>query len=105
MAEPTDTGHCHKSGRICFPSLHRPLLGGVFPQPIVGAGILIDEPRAGESSFQSAGGPVLILPVMKDVKREAEERKIELFVLPTAQAIEALNEDIDDTNAILHITC
>ena len=45
------------------------------------------------------------MPVMKDVKREAEERKIELFVLPTAQAIEALNEDIDDTNAILHITC
>jgi hypothetical protein len=39
------------------------------------------------------------------VKREAEERKIELLVLPTAQAIEMLNQDIDDTNAVLHITC
>jgi hypothetical protein len=45
------------------------------------------------------------LPVMKDVKREAEERKIELLVLPTAQAIKMLNQDIDDTNAVLHITC
>jgi hypothetical protein len=45
------------------------------------------------------------LPVMKDVKREAEERKIELFVLPTAQAIEMLNQNIDGTNAVLHITC
>ena len=42
---------------------------------------------------------------MKDVKREAEKRKIELSVLPTAQAIEMLNEDIDDTNAVLHVTC
>lgn len=45
------------------------------------------------------------LPVTKDVKREAEERKIELLILPTAQAIEVLNKDIDDTNAVLHITC
>jgi len=43
--------------------------------------------------------------VMKDVKREAEERKIKLLVLPTAQAIEMLNKDIEDTNAVLHITC
>jgi hypothetical protein len=42
---------------------------------------------------------------MKGVKLEAEERKIELFVLPTAQAIEMLNEDSDDTNAVLHVTC
>jgi hypothetical protein len=45
------------------------------------------------------------LPVMKEVKREAKERGIELFVLPTAQAIEMLTEDVDDTNAVLHITC
>jgi hypothetical protein len=42
---------------------------------------------------------------MKDVKREAEERGIELFVLPTPQAIEMLNKDSDDTNAVLHVTC
>ena len=45
------------------------------------------------------------LPVMKHVEREAEERRIELLVVPTAQAIEMLNEDIEDTNAVLHITC
>ena len=44
-------------------------------------------------------------PATPAVKREAEERKIELFILPTAQAIEMLNEDIDDTNAVLHVTC
>src|SRR5712692_3522040 len=32
------------------------------------------------------------LPVMKEVKLEAERRKIELLVLPTAQAIEALKQ-------------
>ncbi len=42
---------------------------------------------------------------MKDVKREAKERKVDLLVLPTAQAIAMLNEDLDDTNAVLHITC
>jgi hypothetical protein len=45
------------------------------------------------------------LPVMKEVKREAERRKVELLVLPTIQAIEALRQDADDTNAILHVTC
>ncbi len=45
------------------------------------------------------------LPVMKEVKQEAKRRKIELLVLPTAQAIKALKEDQDKTNAILHVTC
>ena len=45
------------------------------------------------------------LPVMKEVKAEAKERKIELLVLPTYKAIEALMEGMDDTNAILHVTC
>ncbi len=45
------------------------------------------------------------LPVMKEVKAEAQERKIELLVLPTYTAIEALTRDMDDTNAILHVTC
>ena len=45
------------------------------------------------------------LPVMKEVKREAQERRIELCVLPTAQAIKLPNDDIEDTNAVLHITC
>jgi hypothetical protein len=45
------------------------------------------------------------LPVMKEVKREAERRKVELLVVPTTKAIETLRQDADDTNAILHVTC
>jgi hypothetical protein len=42
---------------------------------------------------------------MKDVKLEAERRKIELLILPTAQAIDTLKQETDDTNVILHVTC
>ena len=45
------------------------------------------------------------LPVMDEVKRKAKRRKIKLLILPTAEAIEALKESPDTTNAILHVTC
>jgi hypothetical protein len=45
------------------------------------------------------------LPVMDEVKREAARRKIELLVLSTTKAIEALKKSPDETNAILHVTC
>ena len=45
------------------------------------------------------------LPVMDEVKREAQRRNVELLVLPTIEAIEKLRQDPDDTNAILHVTC
>ncbi len=45
------------------------------------------------------------LPVMREVKREARRRKIKLLILPTADAIEALKESVDGTDAILHVTC
>jgi hypothetical protein len=45
------------------------------------------------------------LPVMKEVKREAERRQVELVMLPTSQAIDMLNKDPEATNAILHVTC
>ena len=46
------------------------------------------------------------LPVMEEVKREAEERGVEILILPTPKAIERLNKEYtDDTNAILHVTC
>lgn len=45
------------------------------------------------------------LPVMKEVRREAERRKIELLLLPTADAIKALEQEPEETNAILHVTC
>jgi hypothetical protein len=45
------------------------------------------------------------LPVMEEVKREADRRKIKLEILPTAGAIKKLKEDADETNAILHVTC
>ena len=46
------------------------------------------------------------LPVTDELKRESERRRIDLVILPTAQAIETLkHEDLDKTNAILHVTC
>ena len=45
------------------------------------------------------------LPVMDEVKQEARRRKVELSVLPTAQAIELLKTAGHGTNAILHVTC
>ena len=45
------------------------------------------------------------LPVMQQVRDEARRRKIDLVVLPTAQAISALTKATADTNAILHLTC
>jgi hypothetical protein len=45
------------------------------------------------------------LPVMDQVKREAERRNVKLSILPTAKAIEALERRTHETNAILHVTC
>ena len=45
------------------------------------------------------------LPVMEEVQREAERRKVELVIVPTARAIELLKQQSVDTNAILHVTC
>jgi hypothetical protein len=45
------------------------------------------------------------LPVMQQVRDEARRRKVDLVVLPTAEAIGALTQTTKDTNAILHLTC
>src|SRR6516162_7727412 len=45
------------------------------------------------------------LPIMDEVKREAERREIELVILPTVEAIKTLQENPEQTNAILHVTC
>jgi hypothetical protein len=45
------------------------------------------------------------LPVMQEVRREAERLKIKLLALPTAEAIEVLKQEPEETNAILHVTC
>ena len=45
------------------------------------------------------------LPVMKQVQEEARRRKVNLVVLPTAQAISVLTGTAKDTNAVLHVTC
>ena len=45
------------------------------------------------------------LPVMQQVRDEARRRKVDLVVLPTADAIGALTKAKADTNAILHLTC
>ena len=49
-----------------------------------------------------AGGA---LPVMQQVRDEARRRKVDLVILPTAEAIDALAKAPADTNAILHLTC
>jgi hypothetical protein len=45
------------------------------------------------------------LPVMQDVRDEARRRKVDLVLLPTAEAIGALTKAGADTNAVLHLTC
>ena len=45
------------------------------------------------------------LPIMSEVKLEAKRRKVELLILPTAKAIEVLNKQPEETNAILHVSC
>ncbi len=45
------------------------------------------------------------LPVMDEVKHEAQRRKIELVIVSTPRAIELLKRQSPDTNAILHVTC
>ena len=45
------------------------------------------------------------LPVMDDVRKEAQLRKVEFLSLTTKDAIAILNESGKDTNAILHVTC
>jgi hypothetical protein len=44
------------------------------------------------------------LPVMKEVKREAERRQVELVIVPTSEAIRLIEEE-SAANAILHVTC
>src|ERR1700758_676295 len=43
------------------------------------------------------------LPVMKEVKREAERRHVELVITPTSEALELIEKS--GVNAILHVTC
>jgi hypothetical protein len=45
------------------------------------------------------------LPVMDDVTREARDRRIELVVLRTEEAIKVLEKHPKKTNAVLHVTC
>jgi hypothetical protein len=45
------------------------------------------------------------LPVMDEVKREAERRGVKLLILPTAEAIAELEAHPNRANAILHVTC
>ncbi len=44
------------------------------------------------------------MPVMEEVYKEAEKRGVELRAMNTKEAIEELRA-VEDTNAILHLTC
>jgi hypothetical protein len=45
------------------------------------------------------------LPVMEEVKADAQKRGVELVVCPTPEAVQGLKDNPPDTNAILHVTC
>ncbi|MGE5359530.1 MAG: MTH938/NDUFAF3 family protein [Bacteroidales bacterium] len=45
------------------------------------------------------------LPVMNEVKEEAQRRGVELVILSTPDAIKILRGGVEGTNAILHVTC
>jgi hypothetical protein len=45
------------------------------------------------------------LPVMKEVKREANRRGVTLAILPTPDAIKEFNRVSEKAHAILHVTC
>jgi hypothetical protein len=45
------------------------------------------------------------LPIMTQVREEAQRRKVDLVVLRTAEAIGVLTATMKDTNAVLHVTC
>jgi hypothetical protein len=44
------------------------------------------------------------LPVMKEVKLEAERRHVELVIVPTREAIRLIEKE-SAVNAILHVPC
>jgi hypothetical protein len=44
------------------------------------------------------------LPVMKEVKREAKRRHVELVIVPTSEALRLIERE-SEANAILHVTC
>ena len=44
------------------------------------------------------------LPVMKEVKLEAERRRVELVIVPTSEAIRPMEKE-SAANTILHVTC
>lgn len=45
------------------------------------------------------------LPVMSEVRREAERRGVELIAVPTPKAVDLLNRPAKRVNAVLHLTC
>ncbi len=45
------------------------------------------------------------LPVMEEVRAEAERRGVAIITCPTREAIEMLRKASAETNAILHLTC
>lgn len=45
------------------------------------------------------------LPVSDDMFVEARQRGVELVVKPTREALVLLEEEGNDTNAVLHLTC
>jgi len=76
-----------------------------IPQPVRHTPLSIEEkiPWKVQSTAHWHGNGAL--PVMDEVKREAEHQRIELLIMRQAQPSEKLEHSPTDTNAILHVTC
>ena len=52
------------------------------------------------------GALCTVREIVTVVERPHDERqRVKLLILPTMEAIETLNRNPNDTNAILHVTC
>jgi hypothetical protein len=63
----------------------------------------IEERSLGSVSSLVIGTGTGAMPVMDEVKQDDRHRKVELRILPTAQAIELLKMAPSGSNAILHV--
>ena len=46
-----------------------------------------------------------LLPVLQEVREEAQKRGVELLEVPTREAIRELRKYPERANAVLHVTC
>jgi hypothetical protein len=94
---------CTESVRLGSSRFRRWL--SAFPSVEVSFAGSISRARRSRTSFNLTAVVLDTWLMRSEVEREAKRRKVELLVVPTPQAIHALEQDAEETNAILHVTC